>query len=209
VWDWTPTERREDNGQGDPEPHTMALRIVRDAVQRARESGEGPDRLTAKDVWERLGEEMTGQARKTPSIKTVRRWLDRWVASGVLVEGKKRIVPGSDKPVPSYTVPPSHARALSMYECPLLLAPRERLQEQEKGKDIASIPEEDVLSFLDESPVPKSKGQATDSGSDVLSFFPVPEGDLGEEGAKDIPTQISRARAYEPIFDADDDLWED
>jgi hypothetical protein len=209
VWDWTPTERREDNGQGDPEPHTMALRIVRDAVQRARESGEGPDRLTAKDVWERLGEEMTGQARKTPSIKTVRRWLDRWVASGVLVEGKKRIVPGSDKPVPSYTVPPSRARALSMYECPLLLAPRERLQEQEKGKDIASIPEEDVLSFLEESPVPKSKGQATDSGSDVLSFFPVPEGDLGEEGAKDIPTQISRARAYEPIFDADDDLWED
>jgi hypothetical protein len=82
-----------------------------------------------------------------------------------------------------------------MAECPLPLAPRERLQEQEKGKDNSSIPEEGVFSFLEESPVPESKGQATDSGSGVLSFFSVPERDLTEQGAKDIPTHISRARA--------------
>jgi hypothetical protein len=113
VWDWTPTERREDEGQGDPEPHTMALRIVRDAVQRARgEFGEGPDRVTAKEVWERLGEEMTGQARKTPSQDTVKRWLGRWVSGGVLVEGQKQIVAGSKKPVTTYTLPPSRTRVV-------------------------------------------------------------------------------------------------
>ena len=41
VWDYTPTERREDQGQGDPEPNTMALRIVKERVLKARgEDGE-------------------------------------------------------------------------------------------------------------------------------------------------------------------------
>jgi hypothetical protein len=207
VWDWTPTERREDEGQGDPEPHTMALRIVKDAVQRARgESGGGPDRVTAKEVWERLGEEMTGQARKTPSIKTVKRWLDRWVVGGVLVEGKKRSVLGSDKPVPSYTLPPSRARALSMDECLLSIAPRERLQEQEKATDTRETEAEVVRCSDEEQPVSESKGHATGSENFVRSNFLVPEGDLGEQGAKDIPTQISRARA-EALGEDDDWSW--
>ena len=204
VWDWTPTERREDNGQGDPEPHTMTLRIVRDAVQRARESGEGPDGLTAKEVWERLGEEMTGQARKTPSQVTVRRWLDRWVASGVLVEGKLRIVLGSDKPASTYTVPPSRARALPMNTCNLQLPPRERLQEQEKGIINPTASDEDDNSFLERPPVPESNYQATGSETGDNSFFSVPESDLGEEVAIIIPTHISRARAYQPTLDEDD-----
>ena len=37
VADYTPTEHREDNGNGVPEPHTMALRIVRDRVKEACE----------------------------------------------------------------------------------------------------------------------------------------------------------------------------
>lgn len=198
VWDWTPTERREDQGQGDPEPNTVALRIVRDAVQRARgESGEGPDRLTAKEVWERLGEEMTGQARKTPSAKTVKRWLDRWVASGVLVEGKQRVVLGSDKPVPSYTLPPLRARALSIYEGLLPTTPREQLQEQEKGKDNPEIAEEVVRSFEEPCPTPERNGHATDSETGVFSSVPVPEGDLSEQVPKDTPTDISRAGARE------------
>ncbi len=141
VFDWTPTERREDAGQGDPEPHTVALRIVRDAVQRVRgESGGGPDRLTAREVWERLGEEMTGQARKTPSAKTVKRWLDRWVASGVLVEGKQRVVLGSDKPVPSYSLPPlARVRCPSMRVfCPLL--PENGCRNRKKERTILRSP---------------------------------------------------------------------
>jgi hypothetical protein len=114
VWDYTPTERREDQGQGDPEPNTMALRIVKERVLKARgEDGDGEDRITAKQVWEQLVGEITGQGRKAPSSKTVRRWLDRWVTNGVLVEGKKRVVSGSDKPVTTYTLPPPRVR------CPL------------------------------------------------------------------------------------------
>jgi hypothetical protein len=207
VWDWTPTERREDEGQGDPEPHTMALRIVKDAVQRARgESGGGPDRVTAKEVWERLGEEMTGQARKTPSQLTVRRWLDRWVVGGVLVEGKKQSVPGSKKPVTTYTLPPSRVRALSMDERYLQLVPRERLQEQEKRNITPEAPEGDDNSSLEESPIPENNYQATRSGTGDTSFSSAPEGDLGEQVANIIPTQISRARA-EALGEDDDWSW--
>jgi hypothetical protein len=207
VWDWTPTERREDEGQGDPEPHTMALRIVRDAVQRARgESGEGPDRVTAKEVWERLGEEMTGQARKTPSQSTVWRWLGRWVASGVLVEGEKRAVPGSKKPVPTYTLPSSRARALSMDECHLQFVPRERLQEQEKTNCSQAGTEAGEICSLVEPPVPENKMQPTSSGTSAICSSSVPEGDLGEQIADCIPTQISRARA-EALGEDDDWSW--
>lgn len=202
VWDWTPTERKEDMGQGDPEPHTTALRIVRDHVQRARDgSGDGPDRMTAKEVWERLGEEMAGQARQAPHLRTVKRWLERWVEGGVLVDGKMRIVLGSDRPVPSYTLPPSRARALSICEGLLLSAPRERLQEQEKGKDNPEIAEEVVRSFKEPCPTPESNGHATDSETGVFSSIPVPESDLSEQGANDIPGDISRARAREELED--------
>jgi len=207
VWDWTPTERREDEGQGDPEPHTMALRIVRDAVQRARgESGVGPDQVTAKEVWERLGEEMTGQARKTPSQSTVWRWLGRWVASGVLVEGEKRAVPGSKKPVPTYTLPPSRARALSIDECHLQFVPRERLQEQEKTNCSQAGTEAGEICSLVEPPVPENKLQPTSSGTGAICSSSVPEGDLGEQIADCIPTQISRARA-EALGEDDDWSW--
>jgi hypothetical protein len=68
------------------------------------------DRMSAKEVWERLVEEMNAQLRKPPSSRTVKCWLDRWVEDGVLALGKKLVVEGSDKPVVSYTLPPSCER---------------------------------------------------------------------------------------------------
>jgi hypothetical protein len=198
VWDYTPTERREDQGQGDPEPNTMALRLVKDRVLKARgENGDGNDRVTAKEVWEQLVGEITGQGRKAPSSKTVRRWLDRWVANGVLVEGKKRIVPGSDKPVTTYTLPPSSSRALSMQECPLVVAPRNPLQEQEKAMDNRFTTEHDVHCSTDACPDPESKGQRPGKEQDVPCPFPVTEGDLEEQRLKDSPTRTTRACACE------------
>lgn len=186
VWDYTPTERREDQGQGDPEPNTMALRIVKDRVKQARaEGGDGNDRVTAKEVWERLVEEMGGQGRQAPSSKTVKRWLDRWISNGVLVEGRKKVLPGSDKPVTSYTLPTTSSRALPSFPCPLVIPPRNPLQEQEKAMDKHDSPEDDVHCFADARPDQESNGHRPEHEQDVHCNFLVPEGDLGEQRPTD------------------------
>lgn len=191
VWDYTPTERREDQGQGDPEPNTMALRIVKDRVKEARaEGGDGNDRMTAKEVWERLVEEMGGQGRQAPSSKTVKRWLDRWVTNGVLVEGKKRILPGSDKPVTSYSLPPTpSSRALPSLTCPLVSAPRNPLQEQEKAMDNEGSSVDDVHCSGNVQPDQKSNGHQPECEQVVHCNFPVPEGDLRDQGPTDNKTR--------------------
>jgi hypothetical protein len=199
VWDYTPTERREDQGQGDPEPNTMALRIVKDRVLKARgEDGDGNDRVTAKEVWERLVGEMGGQGRQAPSGKTVKRWLDRWVTNGVLVEGRKIKVAGSDKPVPSYTLPPTPSRALPSFECLLSVRPSDPLQEQEKAKDNESTPEDAVLSSGSVSPSPERNGHQPECEQDVLCKSPVPEGDLGGQRTTDNKTRGKKESHDQP-----------
>jgi hypothetical protein len=199
VWDYTPTERREDQGQGDPEPNTMALRIVKDRVLKARgEDGDGNDRVTAKEVWERLVGEMGGQGRQAPSGKTVKRWLDRWVTNGVLVEGRKIKVAGSDKPVPSYTLPPTPSRALPSFECLLSVRPSDPLQEQEKAKDNESTPEDVVLSSGSASPSPERNGHQPECEQDVLCKSPVPEGDLGGQRTTDNKTRGKKESHDQP-----------
>jgi len=191
VWDYTPTERREDQGQGDPEPNTMALRIVKDRVLKARgEEGDGNDRITAKEVWERLVGEMGGQGRQAPSSRTVKRWLDRWVTNGVLKEGKKRIVAGSKAPVSSYTLPTTtSSRALPAGECPLIIVPPKPLQEQEITMDTAPSPEYDVHRSKDVQPVPENDGHQPDAEKDVHRFSSVVAVDLGERGTTDTSTR--------------------
>lgn len=184
VWDYTPTERREDQGQGDPEPNTMALRIVKDRVLEARTEG-GDDRMTAKEVWERLVEEMTGQARQAPSSKTVKRWLDRWVTNGVLKEGKPVPVEGQRKPAPSYTLPPTPSRALPNLKGLLSVHPRERLQELDLRTDTSAGRSELVRSSEPVQPVQNMNGQHPESEKDVRSKIPVPESDLGDERSTD------------------------
>ncbi len=193
VADYTPTERREDNGQGAAEPHTMALRIVRDRVREACEEGATvKDRMSAKEVWERLVEELNGQLRKAPSSKTVRRWLDRWVDDGVLALGKKLIVEGAKKPVTSYTLPPSCARALRNKNRFLSVIPRERLQQQGSVKGHQEAPESDVHcseADLEENaegiqPTHEKNGHAPNPENLSIAQNPVPEGDLEEEGQK-------------------------
>ena len=200
VWDYTPTERREDAGQGDPEPNTMALRIVKDHVLKARgDEGAGlVDRLSAKEVWERLVEEVTGQARRAPSSKTVKRWLDRWVDDGVLVMGAPLPVEGQRRPAPSYTLPLSRARALSMKNEVLSVHPADPLQENGSKKGHESTTEGDVLSSASPRPRQNMKGHSAESGQDVLSKIPVPESDLGDERTKDTPTSTYKGDGPQP-----------
>jgi hypothetical protein len=79
IADYTPTVPRTDGGTGDEDPYTLVLGLIKEA--------EGP--LTAEAVWTGLGERMYGQARKSPSRDTIRRWLLRWLNEGML-ESRRR-----------------------------------------------------------------------------------------------------------------------
>ena len=98
ISDFTPTERREDNGQGDPDPTTSVLRIVRD------DSTSGGTGLTAKAIWEQLVEEINRRGTKAPSSRSVRRWLDRWVDRNMLTT-QRVDVEYSDQRVVHYILP--------------------------------------------------------------------------------------------------------
>jgi hypothetical protein len=170
----------------------MALRIVKDHVLKARgEEGAGlADRMSAKEVWERLVGEMNGQARRAPSSKTVKRWLDRWVDDGVLVNGKPLPVEGQRKPAPSYTLPPSRARALPITTCLLSVVPSNPLQHNESMKGQGDSIEGGVRSSEGAQPNPDMNGHGPDQGANVRSSFPVPEGDLGDGRSTDNFTHI-------------------
>lgn len=194
----------------------MALRIVKERVQEARgEGAEGSDRVTAKEVWERLVEEMGGQGRRAPSQKTVKRWLDRWVSNGVLVEGKPVKVEGQRKPVPSYTLPPTLSRALPFQKCLLSVHPSDPLQEQDLRTDTRTEAGEDVRSSPEaEQPGPVMNGHLPDQKEVVRSKIPVPEGDLADERTTDTPTDTTCARACEggeELIDLPDDwsTWDE
>lgn len=168
----------------------MALRIVKDRVKEASEEGSTlKDRMTAKEVWERLVEEMNGQLRLPPSAKTVKRWLDRWVEDGVLSHGKPLPVEGQRKPAPSYTLPPSCARALRMRNRLVSVLPRERLQENgsleghsdEQGGDVFSTEGVTESERGAEQTAQTVNGHATQPDSVSSHEIPVPQGDLGEE----------------------------
>ena len=102
VEDYTPTERLENQGRGDPEPDTMVLRILKEEGQEALFKGQAGG-ITADAIWERLVGEMNGQGRKAPSSRTVRRWIDRWVDQGLVKEGKRRLEPGAKKHSKTFT----------------------------------------------------------------------------------------------------------
>lgn len=183
VEDYTPTVRREDDGTGDPEPHTMML----DIVKQASVAGEGP--LTAKEVWEVLVEDMGHQNREAPSVKTVRRQLQRWAQDGMLVLKKGRRE-GSDKPVETFSL----ARAGRELGVPLSLAPSKPLPEQEKARD---NPESVSLALGDPAaapePPPESKGQPE---SVSLAFVPQTDcaaSDHEKQGPRDTSSRTTRA----------------
>lgn len=114
--DYTPTERRVDDGAGDPDPHTSVLRIVRDFVKNRLEAGESARRgITAKEAWEQLSHEMAGQGRSPSSQRSVKRWLNRWVEKKMLVMGQSVAADSADgkgKPAPTYTLSVAAQKAL-------------------------------------------------------------------------------------------------
>jgi hypothetical protein len=114
------------------------------------------------------------------------------VDDGVLALGKKLIVEGAKKPVTSYTLPPSCARALRNKNRFLSVIPRDRLQQQGSVKGHQEAPESDVHcseADLEENaegiqPTHEKNGHAPNPENLSIAQNPVPEGDLEEEGQK-------------------------
>ena len=142
INDFTPTERREDNGQGDPDPTTTVLRLIKD------DDNDGGDGLDAKTVWELLVEEQNKRGVKSPAARSVKRWLDRGVNRGMLV-AQKRKKEGSKQPVAFYGLPNTpHTRAGGVNGSPLSNVPSTPFLQQEKTMDtsteVSTVPEEVV-----------------------------------------------------------------
>ena len=192
VSDFTPTQRREDNGTGNPEPDTMTLRIVKDHALDARERG-SDDRMTAKEVWERLVEEMNGQVRKAPSQRTVERWLGRWEEEGLLIPGGKRVELGSKKPSATYTVP-SRARGGTDNSVHLSVYVPDPLLEKGSNKRQTKKPQE-VVVYSEGLPndAPGLNDTASEAGS--LSVNQIPVLDLGYKPTNALLKEGTRERA--------------
>jgi hypothetical protein len=116
VDDYTPTVRMEDDGQGDADPFTQVLDIVKQGCK----AQEGEERarvgLTREEVWRKLLGLMQGargDRARVPSQKTVGRWLDRWVEDGLMVS--ERVPNTKGRAFLIYRT----SRALSLKSCPL------------------------------------------------------------------------------------------
>ncbi|MCX5969131.1 MAG: AAA family ATPase, partial [Cyanobacteria bacterium] len=208
VEDFTPTVRREDEGQGDADPNTLVLDIVKRASKAQEEVGETRVGCTREQVWSELLGQLRGaqgDRARVPSQKTVGRWLDRWVEDGLLE--KKKV--GTEKSPPVLRYKTACARALPSIWCPLTEATPNLFQRNGSGSDNGSDTSELVRTEaglmrddLDgEGISPEHEPVEAHIGSDTSDFAlsenPVTEGDLGGDGTRDIGTDTTCARAGE------------
>lgn len=77
IEDLTPTVKRDNNGQGDENPRTLVLGILKDTDQG----------LTVKELRYELNSRLIGRRGDSTyvSARTVRRWVQTWVSSGLVV----------------------------------------------------------------------------------------------------------------------------
>ena len=203
VEDYTPTVRREDEGQGDPEPTTLVLDIVKQACRKQVDTDGVHTGVTAEEVWNELRMQMQGlqgNRARIPSQKTVRRWLQRWVEDGMLLPGRRtRRVKG---PAPViYRI----ARALPSNDVSLFLNVPEFFQGNGSNKDTEdgcpntedAQPELEEQQDSTEAALPAEAQPNWDTASECSNKESVPDRDLGQEGTRDIATDTTHARGRE------------
>ena len=199
VDDYTPTVRMEDDGQGDADPFTQVLDIVKQGCKEQEAAERARVGLTREEVWrELLGlmQGARGDRARVPSQKTVGRWLDRWVEDGLMVS--ERVPNTKGRAFLIYRT----SRALSLKSCPL----SEPLPEffQRKGSSSDNTEGEEQVVRTEE--VVTEGGAALAAGSDtpksVRTTNPVHDSDLEVVRTKDIPTGTTRAPARTEPEDA-------
>lgn len=181
VEDYTPTVRREDGGQGDPDPFTLVLGIVKDACEAQAEAEKPQIGVTREEVWRELVDRLRGiqgDRARFPTQKTVGRWLDRWVEDRMLKTGK-RAPKTTGRPAVTYRL----ARALPSISASFSQCLSDFLQP--KGSEIKTKSEEGPDVRNDQAPeggqpeeAPTS-GHRDDSAEWSETQIPVVESDLG------------------------------
>jgi hypothetical protein len=203
VDDYTPTVRMEDDGQGDADPFTQVLDIVKQGCK----AQEGEERarvgLTREEVWRKLLGLMQGargDRARVPSQKTVGRWLDRWVEDGLMVS--ERVPNTKGRAFLIYRT----SRALSLKSCPLSEPLPEFFQRNGSSSDNTEAEEQVVRTaevVTEGEPALAVKVAAgSDTPKSVRTTNPVDDSDLGVVRTTDIPTGTTRAPAREEPEDA-------
>ena len=179
VEDYTPTVRREDDGNGDPDPFTLVLDIVKRGSEAQQAEGVKRVGLTVAEVWGELTEHLQGlqgSKAKVPTSKTVGRWLQRWVTDGLMETDKRAPDTKGGKPPGIYRV-----RALPSISLSKTQTPSKPLQELGSGfghqSECPKPPE-------GESEVPSKAPQVLDTPKNVPNLNPVVARDLGGIGKK-------------------------
>ena len=200
VDDYTPTLRMEDEGQGDADPFTQVLDIVKQGCKEQEAAERARVGLTREEVWRKLLGLMQGargDRARVPSQKTVGRWLDRWVEDGLMTKESARNHKGQ-APLIYRT-----SRALSLNSCPLSAPIPEFFQDKGSSADKSAGAVQDVRTEV----VTPEHGAAlqgseevepqigADTEEVVRTKDPVTESNLGAVRIEDIPTGTTRARA--------------
>jgi hypothetical protein len=216
VDDYTPTVRMEDDGQGDADPFTQVLDIVKQGCKAQEAAERARVGLTREEVWRQLLGLMQGargDRARVPSQKTVGRWLDRWVEDGLMVS--ERVPNTKGRAFLIYRT----SRALSLNLCPLSEPLPEFFQRKGSSSDSTEGEEQVVRTeevVTEDAGALAAEGAAgSDTPKSVQTKNPVTDSDLGVVRTRDIPTGTTRAPArgeleeVSPCWEAEDypDSW--
>jgi hypothetical protein len=198
VDDYTPTVRMEDDGQGDADPFTQVLDIVKQGCKAQEAEERVRVGLTREEVWRKLLGLMQGargDRARVPSQKTVGRWLDRWVEDGLMVS--ERVPNTKGRAFLIYRT----SRALSLNSCPLSEPLPEFFQRKGSSSDSPEGEEqvvrtEDVVTE-DDGALAAEVAAGSDTPKSVQTKNPVDDSDIGVVRTTDIPTGTTRAPARE------------
>ena len=180
VDDYTPTVRLEDQGQGDADPFTLVLDIVKQGCKAQEAEERARVGMTREEVWkELLGlvRGAQGDRARMPSQKTVGRWLDRWVEDGLMVTDHRGGLTSGRPPLIYRT-----SRALSLIGVSFSETIPEFFQRKGSVSDTEDVcpkvpePEAQPETTLDQ-PTPErvEKQPVSDTLQDVQNMNPVPE----------------------------------
>jgi hypothetical protein len=209
--DYTPTVRREDDGLGDPDPFTLVLGIAKKGSEAQEAEGRKRVGVTALEVWAELTEELQGlqgSKAKVPAVKTVRRWLDRWVADGMMETDKRPSTEKGGKPAVIYR---PRARAL----CPIGVSQTQTPGNPFQGKGSSlghskacpKPPGGDSQELPEDEEVRDMAPEVRDTAKNVPNLNPVVPSDLGELEIRDTVTGTTHARARMEEAQEDPSDW--
>lgn len=194
--DYTPTQRREDNGQGDPDPFTMVLKILKDKTEDPED-----DAMTKHEIYEELRSQLIGLGVKVPTSRSAERWVDRWVSKKLVKEDGKRVSHKKGRPAPTYRV---NVQNPFMFDSEWFLSVIPPNQLGEKESDLTTDPIFRQADLSENTPVSENPetvstvSDATPETGQAFSDTPAPEPDPADLSENQTPDEN---RGSQPISD--------